>query len=317
MKSLVGWGICLALLAAGPHASADDKASCLDANSKGQTFRDAHKLIEARDQFRICARSSCPGVLQKDCATWLDEVERMLPSVVFAFKDGAGQDVVDARVSEANKVLATTLDGTAIAMNPGVHTFQFQLADGTRVEQRTVVREGQKALTVTAVGPKPSGLSKAVPPSPGLPASSSPSPSPSALKPDRPGATDPAPNPTGSSGHSSHTWAYVAGGIGLAGIAVGSVAGILALGKKQTADGHCTGAECEPVGTEAGNSGRGLADVATVGFGAGIAGLALGTVLWVLAPGRSSEQKAEARTWQTGFAPLSSGGLFVSTGRSW
>ena len=44
-------------------ASADEKALCLDAASKGQTLRDNRKLIEARDQFRVCARQGCPGAV--------------------------------------------------------------------------------------------------------------------------------------------------------------------------------------------------------------------------------------------------------------
>jgi hypothetical protein len=52
-------------------ALADDKQVCSDAYSKAQTFRDAHKLVVAREQLRICARAECPGFIAKDCAGWL------------------------------------------------------------------------------------------------------------------------------------------------------------------------------------------------------------------------------------------------------
>jgi hypothetical protein len=316
LRGIVGSGLCLALLTVCLRSSAEDSA-CLEAASKGQTLRDVHKLVEAREQFRICARASCPGVVQKDCAAWLDEVEKVLPSVVFVLKDADGKDVVGAHVSEAGSMIATELDGTAIPMNPGMHDFRFELADGTRVEQSTLVREGQRAQNVIAAIPRTSEGSKTAPPAfvaaaPGAP------------EPTAPGSErSPAPLTTGTPSETIlaksrwNTWACVAGGVGLAGLAVGSVAGILAITKKHTADSHCTGPECDPTGTEAGNSGRSLANVATAGIGVGIAGLALGTVLWIWNPGSPPEREAKASGWRTEFQPLASGGLFLSAGRSW
>ena len=57
---------------------ADDKETCLDAVSKGQRFRDTHKLVQAREQFRVCAAATCPAVVQTDCAQWLDSVDKAL-----------------------------------------------------------------------------------------------------------------------------------------------------------------------------------------------------------------------------------------------
>ena len=62
-------------------ALADDKAACLSASQQAQNLRDAHKLVEARAQLRVCARKECPAVVQRDCLTWLGEVERSLPTV--------------------------------------------------------------------------------------------------------------------------------------------------------------------------------------------------------------------------------------------
>jgi hypothetical protein len=59
------------------RAAADgppDKAACLDASSQAQSLRDAHKLVEARQKLRVCAQAACPGVVQRDCLSWLDAV---------------------------------------------------------------------------------------------------------------------------------------------------------------------------------------------------------------------------------------------------
>jgi len=79
-------------------------------------------------------------------------------------------------------------------------------------------------------------------------------------------------------GTNHKTAAYVAGGIGLAGIAVGSVTGVLVLSKKHTVSGNCSGAACNDTGLSAASSGKNLAFVSDIGFGVGIAGLALGAV---------------------------------------
>ena len=95
-----------ALVAAGLMAApsrADDKAACLDAASKAQSLRDAHKLVEAREQLRACAAARCPAVVQNDCATWLVEVERALPTVVLAAKNTAGADLVDCSSGQVSK----------------------------------------------------------------------------------------------------------------------------------------------------------------------------------------------------------------------
>ncbi|HEX3346395.1 MAG TPA: hypothetical protein VHS09_17545, partial [Polyangiaceae bacterium] len=111
-------------------ALADEKAVCLDASLKGQTLRNADKLLEARDQFRICAQLQCPSVVQTDCASWLDAVEKNLPTVVLTAKDGAGAALIDVRVTVDGAPLTASLDGRSIPMNPGPHSFHFELPDG-------------------------------------------------------------------------------------------------------------------------------------------------------------------------------------------
>jgi hypothetical protein len=79
----------------------------------------------------------------------------------------------------------------------------------------------------------------------------------------------------------------VAGGVGIAGVLVGTVAGILVFSKKSTVEDECVGLDCSPKGVEAASSGKTLAMVSNVGFGVGVAGLAVGAIL--LLTGSSSE----------------------------
>jgi hypothetical protein len=135
-------------------AFADDKADCLDAVSKGQRFRDVHKLVEAREQFRVCAAVRCPAVIKTDCANWFTEVEKALPTVVLAAKNQAGADVVHVKVTVDGQPLVSQLDGEAVPLNVGPHNFDFeQVVGAERFTRRVVaiVKEGQKNQLVSAV----------------------------------------------------------------------------------------------------------------------------------------------------------------------
>jgi hypothetical protein len=144
-------GIALASFLSVRSGRADEKADCLAAASKGQTLRDAHSLIEAREQFQICARRTCPALVQTDCGSWLETVEKTLPSVVLSAKDGQGRDLIDVSVTADGKPIAQKLDGQAVWMDPGVHWFRFELADGTSATSQVVVKEGEKAQGVAVV----------------------------------------------------------------------------------------------------------------------------------------------------------------------
>ena len=198
MKTRLLLGLLLPASLVATTAFADDKAACLDAATKGQRFKDTHKLVEARDQLRICAAAACPAVVQTDCANWLAEVEKALPTVVVTAKSGAGADLVDVKVTVDGQPLVSKLDGQAIPMNAGPHTFHFEGADGT-LDQQVVVTEGEKSQKVAIVL----------------------------------GAPPPAPDTGGSSTWKTVGW--VLGGVGVAGLGVGTVAGLIAMGDKNNA----------------------------------------------------------------------------------
>jgi hypothetical protein len=264
MKNAAVLGVFLSLLpiATVTHAAHadDDKAACLEAASQGQRLRGAHKLFEAREQLRVCARAQCPAVVQSDCAAWLDSVEKALPSVVLAAKSGAGADLIDVKVTADGQPFATKMDGQAVPIDPGPHTFHFEAADGTAVDQQVVVREGLQSQPVSVV----IGAPPAAPP----PAASTVEPRPAAEQ------------PRGSSPWRTVGW--VLGGAGVVGLGVGVVGGVIAAGDKN--DMHCSS---NNVCTDKGplQSAFGAATAADVGFVAGGILLAAGVVLVVWAPG--------------------------------
>jgi hypothetical protein len=241
---------------ASSRAHADDKAACLAAASTGQSLRDQGKLVEAREQFRRCAAQGCPQMVVQDCGTWLSDLEKNLPTVVVTAKDGAGNDIVDVKVTLDGQPLLSKLTGESIPLDPGPHTFHFETASGTKVDRQVLVKQGDKNQEVAAVLGTPAAT-----PAPAAPPS---------------GAAPPPASP--SSGWKTAGW--VLGGLGVIGMGVGTVFGIVSMNDKNSA--HCDANNyCDPGPLD---SGRSAATGADVGFIAGGALLVGGLVVLLLAP---------------------------------
>ena len=103
-----------------------------------------------------------------------------------------------------------------------------------------------------------------------------------------PASQEASAQPADTGPSSPPTLGYVALGVGAVGIGVGTVFGVLALGKKGTVDDHCHGERCDPTGIDAASATRTLATVSTVGFVVGLAAAAGGAYLVLIAPKRST-----------------------------
>jgi hypothetical protein len=140
------WGLmgCVCVLAPG-GASAEEvtKETCVDSHLQAQSRRLEGRFIEAEESLRTCANEACPEIVQRDCVQWLEEVQDQVPTVVFeAFdEDGAVRDV---KVTHAGRVLAASLDGMAVELDPGTYDLVFELPDGRRRMRRVLVRQADR-----------------------------------------------------------------------------------------------------------------------------------------------------------------------------
>jgi hypothetical protein len=126
------------------------KDQCVDAHSRGQDAKEQGHLSLARKLFLQCAQSSCPSIVQGDCARFADELNRLQPSVTLAARDGNGADLPDTTVYIDDVLVATRLDdGRPHDIDPGKHTFKF--SNGGHDEVVTVViGTGEQGRAVTA-----------------------------------------------------------------------------------------------------------------------------------------------------------------------
>jgi hypothetical protein len=148
------WIACTALAFAIPGAPraarADDPvAECIAASEKGQTERDAGKYRAARADFAQCARDVCPRVVTKACNTWVHDLDATAPTLVLGARDEQGHDLEDVTVTFDGEPFATRLDGSPIEVDGGPHVLRFERAGCVPVEQRIVLRAGEKARVVT------------------------------------------------------------------------------------------------------------------------------------------------------------------------
>ena len=135
----------VALLVPRPaHAARPTVAECLAASDASLQAGNEHKLRAERADLLVCAASSCPVDIRKECARRVEEVNGKLPTVIFEARDTAGNDRSAVRVTLDGELLTERLEGTAVSIDPGEHTFLFEAAGETAVTKKLVVRQGQK-----------------------------------------------------------------------------------------------------------------------------------------------------------------------------
>lgn len=103
--------------------------------------------------LKTCARATCADFLVKDCTTWLEEVQKKIPTVVLAAVSAKGDSITDVSVRVGDKTLTQSLTGKAMELDPGSYEFVFTTGDGKSVTAKSAVLEGQKDQVVKAIFP--------------------------------------------------------------------------------------------------------------------------------------------------------------------
>lgn len=147
-RKLVAGTIALGALLSVSHAAHADVQACIAASEKGQRARAAGKLREAREHFLACGVDRCPTLVRHDCASWNSELAQTLPSVVFGARDKQGRDLFDVAVSMDGEPLVTKLDGKSVTVDPGRHTFRFEMAGYPPFDEVALIKEGERARVI-------------------------------------------------------------------------------------------------------------------------------------------------------------------------
>jgi hypothetical protein len=152
--SVVAW-----FVVGASHAHAgDEKATCIEAYEQAQKLRQEGHMSDAKKKLMVCVREVCPPVLRRDCDQWLTDLNQVMPSIVIAAKGPQGSDVAEVKVMMDGHVLTEHLDGKAISLDPGMHSFRFVYGQLPPIEQQLLLREGEKnravAISFSSAGPE-------------------------------------------------------------------------------------------------------------------------------------------------------------------
>ncbi len=131
------------------RAAPPSKARCVEAHQQMQQMQNANRLIEARNWARTCVHHSCPGPIVTDCAQWMSELDRRLPSVVFQVRLDGHHCPSATVVVDGTRVRDWTR-GEALVLNPGEHHFRFELPSYPPVDESMLVTEGMRYRLVSA-----------------------------------------------------------------------------------------------------------------------------------------------------------------------
>jgi hypothetical protein len=153
VREAAAGAVLVALSLGSPPAGAGDepnangaleiKKACVAWHEQAQVLRRASSLIEARAALLSCSQDACPVAVRADCAEWLGALTDAIPSVVVRAKSFE-KDESDVRVYCDANLIASHLDGRAVELNPGLHTFRFEAPGHDTIEEQVLVVEGEK-----------------------------------------------------------------------------------------------------------------------------------------------------------------------------
>jgi len=174
----------------------------------------------------------------------------------------------DASVEIGGKAVDASKLGGPIAVDPGTVNVVVKSSKGEQTKTATVAAGATESLTIDLAPPPPV-----------------------------------APPPTQDSGvkvdsrkFGMRQWAYVAGGVGAAGLLTFGVFGLMNNAKHSDLEDACPGGRC-PADRESDiDSGKTYQTVANVGLGLGIVGLGTGAVLYVLSSKKKPQEQPRAST---------------------
>ncbi len=258
-RLLIASSLGASLAGSAAEAWAEDPISqCIAASDKGLDLRKERKLIDARKAFVACATAACGVEIKETCEKHIVEINSALPTLILVPKDNAGNDIGGVKAWVDGAPLAESLDGRPLALDPGKHTFKLESQGQPPVERTFVLNESEKdrreQITIGLTAAPPAEKPPLLPPPGEVPARSG--------------------NPQRSIG-------YAVGGAGIVGVAIGSIFGLQAIAKNNTANCDANSYCQDP---QSRRDAQGSATISTAGFVAGGVLLAGGLVLILTAP---------------------------------
>jgi hypothetical protein len=275
-----GWPLLAGVLLLGSspgRADSPSKSECVSANEDGQLLVQSGKPVEAEHRLATCMAASCPVPVRQDCAQRLLEVGRVIPTIAFDWQDRAGKSLRPTKVTVDGQPSPDALQGKALPLDPGEHRFSFEVDGMSPVDKTFTLQEGQKGRRETVVfAAAPAAVAEG----------------PDEAKQRPSGDAHPAAEAGPAPSARVPALAYVAGGAGLAGLALGIAAGLTASSRNSALQKDCQGNVCPPSARSDIDAFHTWRDWSTAGYVLAGVGLTGAVVLWSTAPRPSTHDTA-------------------------
>jgi len=245
------------------------------------------KYVEAQETYNRMVREGlppgAPDVFKKaleDAKREVDQISPKVCGVTITVQAAGGGEVPSAKVTLDEAAVNVASLGVRREIDPGGHVLRVT-ADGFKpAEVRFSVTDGGSINEPVTLDKDPNAV--VAPTTTATTASTTPTGAPPSS------STPPQPEQPATKSHGGSALPWVAFGVGGAGLAVGAVTGIIAMGKHSDLAKACTNGVCGPDQQSSLDSYHSMGTISTIGFIVGGVGVAAGVVLLLAQP------KAEA-----------------------
>jgi hypothetical protein len=277
---------------------------CTKSSQQAREHAQAGHLRRARAAFMECAKTSCGGLISRQCQSGLQQLDTDMPSVIPVVTNASGAQQVEVRVAMDGELLTSRIDGRSLDVDPGMHEFSFSMDDGTVHTEKVLILQGQRNR-VMSVQLEAAPAASADPAKPAPSSEPDASTSASAVEQAAPPASAPSkteapPAVDAGTTRGSPLLAYIVGGAGLA--AVGSSFLLAHWGREDDILLDRCAPNCSQKSVDHVSNMYIAADIT---LGAGI--VALGAATWIYLARPDVEDTKSAQTYRFDVQPTASG----------
>ncbi len=134
-----------------PQAERPAEGACTEVLKNAMEKETSGQLQAAAELFRSCARPSCAPFVHDQCATHFKTLENDVPTVVVMVSDTTGASRTDVEVRVDGSVVASSIDGRPVAIDPGMHDFTFATGERVFASGKVMILQGQRNRFVTVI----------------------------------------------------------------------------------------------------------------------------------------------------------------------
>ncbi len=268
----------------------------------GVKLGDVHErlgeLLEARQVYRRCETVKADEFLdvgvkdesqnakdaRQEAHRRAEALERRIPSITIRLDGAAKGAQPKVTVDDAD----IPLEALAVprSVNPGKHVVIVRIDGQAPKKSAFELAEGQTRVVTVDLTPDPAEVAPAATTKPGGATTTGAASAPPGHR------SDEGVPSSASSGPSTLT--YVGFGVAGAGLIVGGVTGLLAMGKASTVKDNCQNQICPPAFHDDLDAGKRYSTISTIGFGVALVGVGVG--VWGLLTSPSGEASKPAAT---------------------